>query len=190
MPPKSKIKREDILATAVALVRQSGDAALNARAVAKALCCSTQPIFSNFVNMEALRCAVISEAVRIYTEFTKQEIESSDDPYYKASGMAYIAFAEAEPALFRLLYMRDRHGEESAPEAPLFSEMTGHVQKKTGLTGNMAELFHLEMWTIVHGIAAMIATNYLRLDRALISTMLSDAYLGTKRRFEEKGDTK
>ena len=55
MPPKVKITKEDIIKTAVELVRSNGAEALNARAVAAELNCSTQPVFSNFATMDELQ---------------------------------------------------------------------------------------------------------------------------------------
>ena len=54
MPPKAKVTRDMILEAAFALVRQEGHSALNARALARKLGCSTQPILYNFATMEAL----------------------------------------------------------------------------------------------------------------------------------------
>ena len=51
MPPKIKITKEEIIKTALELVRTSGEQSINARTVAGALNCSTQPIFSNFSSM-------------------------------------------------------------------------------------------------------------------------------------------
>ena len=64
MPPKVRITREDIIRTAVDIVRKDGAGAINARQIAKALNCSTQPVFSNFATMEELRGAVV-DAVEI-----------------------------------------------------------------------------------------------------------------------------
>ena len=58
MPPKIKITKEDIVRTAVEIVREQGDGMLNARTLAERLSCSTQPIFSNFRTMQELRFAV------------------------------------------------------------------------------------------------------------------------------------
>ena len=58
MPPKVKITKEDIIKTAIELVRREGTGALNARAIAAALSCSTQPIFSNFETMDELQKAM------------------------------------------------------------------------------------------------------------------------------------
>ena len=62
MPPKVRITKEEIIRTALDLVRQSGAEAINARAIANALLCSTQPIFSNFETMEELENATLAAA--------------------------------------------------------------------------------------------------------------------------------
>ena len=183
MPPKVKITAEKVADTAFALVRESGEGALNARSIAAALGCSTQPIFSNYSNMEALRAAVIERAEKLFYEYMRRETESGLYPAYKASGMAYIRFAKDEKELFRILYMRDRR-EESVPENDaLFSAMTGTVARNTGLDPESSELFHLEIWAFVHGIATMHATNFLELDTELISRMLTDSYQGLRKRY-------
>ena len=53
--PRKRIFREDILNAAVGLVREEGPAALSVRNIAKKLGCSTQPVYSEFESMEALR---------------------------------------------------------------------------------------------------------------------------------------
>ena len=55
MPPKVKISKEKIIEAAISLIRNGGVEAVNARTLAAALGCSTQPIFSNFETMEALQ---------------------------------------------------------------------------------------------------------------------------------------
>lgn len=184
MPPKVKITKEDIINTAVEIVRKSGDQAINARTVAAMLNCSTQPVFSNFANMEELRLAVVEQADAICGDYIQREIESGKFPSYKASGMAYIRFAKEEKELFKLLYMRDRSGEVIPEEAGLTGEMQTMVQNNTGLDETDAKLFHLEMWAYVHGIATMFATGFLDLEWELVSRMLTDAYQGLKKQYQ------
>ena len=52
------------------------------------------------------------------------------------------------------------------------------IMNGTGLSREEAELLHLELWVWVHGMAVMLATSYLKLDRAQVSSMLSDVYFG------------
>ena len=177
MPPKVKIQKSDILQTALALVREQGANAINARAIAAALGCSTQPVFSNFATMQELQEATLAAAYEIYLDFLKKEAESQKYSQYKAFGMAYIRFAQEESALFRLLFMRDRQGEALTP-TPDFVASTQIIMEANGICREKAELLHLEMWVCVHGIATMLATSFLRLDWDLISSMLTDMYQG------------
>ena len=181
MPPKVKITKEDIIHAAVDIVRSSGAQAINARTVASALNCSTQPVFSNFATIEDLRLAVVEKADKLCQEYMHREVAQGQFPTYKANGMAYIRFAKEEKELFKLLYMRDRSGEAIPAGSELTDEMELIVHQNTGLNGLDAKLFHLEMWAYVHGIATMFATGFLDLDWSLVSKMLTDAYQGLKK---------
>ena len=184
MPAAVKITAEEILEGAFALVRDRGMEALNARSLAAALGCSTQPIFRNYPNMEALRGAVLERVHSVYRRRMEEAEAASPYPVYKARGMAYIGFAREEPNLFRLLFMRSRVGAAEGPEDADWPQDTALAGTGTGLEGREAELFHLEMWALVHGIAVMGATGYLNLEEATVSRMLTDVYQGTKHRWE------
>ena len=183
MPPKVKLSREDIIDTAIAIIRESGASAINARTIAAALNCSTQPVFSNFATMEALRLAALEKADEIYCDYLKREIESGAYPTYKASGMGYIRFAKEEKELFKFLYMRDRSQENNSEELKFGHEIEAIVHDSTGLEDSQMKLFHLEMWAYVHGIATMFATDFVDLDWELVSRMLTDAYMGMRKHY-------
>lgn len=182
MPPKAKITREEIIKAAVNIVRVCGDGGLNARGLANALGCSTQPIFSNFESMEQVRMEVIVYAESVFAKFVEETIKSGKYPAYKASGMGYITMAKEEPELFKLLYMRDRSSEPAALNYTI-APIVESIQQSTGLSYEKAELFHVEMWVVVHGIASMIATNYLDWDMDMASSVVTDIYHGLLRRF-------
>lgn len=183
MPPKVKVTKESIVNAAVALVREKGSDAINARTLATQLGCSTQPIFSNFATMEELRRAVVEEADKLCRIYIRREVESEKYPPYKASGMAYIRFAKEEKELFKLLYMRDRTEENEPDESLVNNEMEDIVHQNTGLDGLQVKLFHLEMWAYVHGIATMYATGFLNLEWDLVSKMLTDVYQGLRKQY-------
>lgn len=187
MPPKVKITKENIVKTAVELVRANGEQSINARAIAAALNCSTQPVFSNYTTMTELREAVIATAYEQYLGFLKREAESGKYPEYKSYGMAYVRFAMEEKELFKLLFMRDRSGEDISPSLD-FEASIQIIMNANGITKEKAELMHLEIWTCVHGIATMLATSFLALEWELISDMLTDVYQGIRARhlLEEK----
>ena len=184
MAPRVKVTKDDIINTAIDLIRSNGDGAINSRAIANALNCSTQPIFSNFDSMEDLEQEVIVGIYNIYATFLKNEAESQKYPIYKAYGMAYIRFAKEEKELFKILFMRDRTNEENTVSMD-FEESVQMIMKSTGLSYEKAQLMHFEMWTCVHGIATMIATSFFALEWDVISQMTSDVYQGVLSRHLE-----
>lgn len=180
MPPKIKVTKENILSAAVELVMECGAESLNARALAKKLGSSTQPIFSNYTSMEELKGEVIKSADDIYKSYLKTDMEKGQYPPYKASGMAYVRFAGEQRELFKLLFMRDRSKEKIPDGFDGINPIIEIIQQNTGLDRKAAELLHLEMWSCVHGIAVMTATGYLKLDTDTVSKMLTDIYSGLK----------
>ena len=96
MPPRVKVSKEDVITACLNMVRECGADALNARALATYIGCSTQPIFSNYSSMTELKQEVLKAADSIYQDFLRREMESGQYPPYKASGIGYIRFAKEE----------------------------------------------------------------------------------------------
>ncbi len=180
MPRKNMFTREQIVSSALELVREQGMEALTARGLGEKLGASSKPIFSWFRSMEQVQAAVMEGADQGYQTYLKSGMQEGKYPPFKAAGMAYIRFAKEEKQLFRLLFMRDRSHEphqekEGAEVAALMTEL---VQKNAGLNEQSARMLYLENWIYVHGIASMIATGYLEFDEADISVMMPDVYRG------------
>ena len=187
MPRKTVIHKQDIITAAIEIVRANGYENLNARAIAERLGCSTQPIFSNFRNMEDLTGNVVQRSLEIYNNFVAEEFKRPHDyPPYKTNGMAYIRFAMEEKNLFKLLFMRDRTNESSPAEESTFHDVLPLIMKATGLNREQASIFHFEIWATVHGIAVMVASSYYNADMDLISGTLTDVYQGLLYRFRQK----
>lgn len=186
MPPRVRVTREDILEAAMRIMRRDGAKAINARAVAAEIGCSTQPIFSNFDSIEELKDVVFTDAVNRYRRYLQREMVNPHYPLYKASGMGYIRFAEEEPQLFRELFM---NRVEEGPQDRGWEVGVDTLMSSTGLDREEAEQFHTEMWIFVHGIAVMLATDFVRFSYEQICSMLTDVYTGLRRRyFENKED--
>ncbi len=186
MPPKSKFTTEEIISTALSLVRSQGVEALTARSLAEALGTSPKPIFGLFESMQDLTDSVMSAAGSLYEQYLADAMADPSLPPYKASGMGYIRFARQEPYLFKWLFMRDRTGQALTEDRESIRPLLKIIMERTGLCEDRAYLFHLEMWLYVHGIATMIATGYLDWDMEFVSNALSDAYWGLLHRFTEE----
>ena len=187
MPPRIKITKDDIINKTLELVRINGKDAINARAIASSLNCSTQPIFSNFATMDELHESLLAAAYNCYIGFIRREVENDKYPKYKAFGMAYVRFAKEERELFKFLFMCDRTNKDISP-SPDFEASVEMIMKANGLSKEKATLMHFEMWSVVHGIGTMLATSFLSLEWGLISEMISDVYHGIRLRHasEEK----
>lgn len=188
MPPKVRFSREEIIAAALDIVREGGMTALTARSLAARLGSSAKPVFGLFENMQEVQTEVMLAANTEYQSFLRTEMMRGIYKPYKASGMAYIAFARKEKELFRLLFMRDRTDEQIDAKDDSIDDIIAIISRNTGLSEEDARLFHLEMWIFVHGIATMIVTNYLDWEEEHVSRALTDAYEGLKTRWcgEEK----
>ena len=185
MPPKVKVTKEMIAESAFELVRKNGIEALNARAIAQVLECSTQPIFSNYESMSDLQRDVVKRAYELTLVYREREMASGEFPSYKASGIAYIRFAKEEKMLFKLLFMSGADVSDCDIAKNDWNSTVEQVAGYAGVAENKAELFHLEMWMFVHGVASMLATGNLDLELNVVSDMLSDVYLGLKARYGE-----
>ena len=168
MPPVQKTGKDKIINAAFDIVREESFCNLNARAIAKKLGVSTQPIFSNFKNMEDLKIE-----------------KSGKYPPYKARGMGYIRFAKEEKNLFRLLFMDKRSSEERFPTDDATKEI-GLISDTLSFAEEKASRMHALLWFFVHGIASLIVTESLELSEKVINESLTDAYLGLKSRFSDE----
>ncbi len=182
MPKKSRFQREEILSFALALVKKQGFESLSARNLAKELGASSKVLFSVFASMQELRTALVEKANDIYQDFTQKQIVKNEYPPYKAMGMAYIFFAKEERELFKLLFMRDKSDEPTKSDN--LTEAIAAVQNATGLCERDSYRFHLEMWVCVHGIATMIANNYLVWETNFLCNMITDLFTGLKLRYQ------
>ena len=159
MPPSVRFSREAVLNAAYQLVRREGPHAFNARAVARELGGSTQPIFRLFSGMEELYQAVIELAFESWKASLQERMHTSAFPYLSI-GMAYLLFARDESQLFKLLFMRDRVSDGSITDynmdfgIPLI-ENTVKVDMDT------ARKLYERNWLYCHGLAVMIATKYI-----------------------------
>lgn len=190
MPPKIRISKEEIGRQAFELVRRQGIDALTAKSLARALNCSTQPIFWWFGTMQEVTDCVIRQAKNLFAEYVRR---SDADPHaFKAIGLNYIAFAKDEKELFKLLFMRRRADAADAPDivnseenSPFILEA---VRAESGLSEDDAKRVFRELWLFSHGIATMIATATADFGDRAIRQMLSDVYRGVLLHIESTGD--
>ena len=148
MPPTVRFTRDAVLHAACQLMRREGMEALNARAIAKELGGSTQPIFRLFTNMEDLHRELI----------------------------LYVA-RQFQAQLFKLLFMRDRVSEGQYSDQTNFDLVFNIIKKETPLDDETALRFFERTWLFIHGLAVCIATKYIPCqDERYLISMVKEAY--------------
>lgn len=175
MPPKQRITREMILEKSFIMFSEEGMEAVNARSVAKALNCSTQPIFSYFSGMDDLKNALEQKAKETF-DGVLASLSEDGDPIVRICE-AYIRFAAKEPRLFSHLFMRPV---EVAAHPLSGKDLKQELVKKecaySGLSEEIASRLYTEVAIYAHGFAALAASGLARVDMDVAKKMLEDAY--------------
>lgn len=161
MPPKQRITREMILERSFEMFCRDGMDAVNARSVAKALNCSTQPIFSYYAGMDDLKNALENKAKETF-EAAITNLPQDGDPVVNIC-TAYVSFAAVQPCLFKYLFMRSKEG-------PAYVFMTKEQLEQlaqseaayTGLSAQKAEKALIHMCVYTHGYASMLAGGQMK----------------------------
>lgn len=151
MPPTVRFTRDAVLHAACQLMRREGMEALNARAIAKELGGSTQPIFRLFTNMEDLHRELILYVARQFQAHAEADMAQSDSPYIQLC-TTYLLYGRDEPELFKLLFMRDRVSEGQYSDQTNFALVFNIIKKETPLDDETALRF-FERTMAVHSWA-------------------------------------
>ena len=176
MPPTVRFTRDAVLHAACQLMRREGMEALNARAIAKELGGSTQPIFRLFTNMEDLHRELILYVARQFQAHAEADMAQSDSPYIQLC-TTYLLYGRDEPELFKLLFMRDRVSEGQYSDQTNFDLVFNIIKKETPLDDETALRFFERTWLFIHGLAVCIATKYIPCqDERYLISMVNEAY--------------
>ncbi len=176
MPPTVRFTRDAVLHAACQLMRREGMEALNARAIAKELGGSTQPIFRLFTNMEDLHRELILYVARQFQAHAEADMAQSDSPYIQLC-TTYLLYGRDEPELFKLLFMRDRVSDGQYSDQTNFDLVFNIIKKETPLDDETALRFFERTWLFIHGLAVCIATKYIPCqDERYLISMVKEAY--------------
>ncbi len=151
MPKNRRITEEMVLNAAAEIVRAEGTEALNVRSLAKALDCSTQPIYSIFKNMEGLWRALMGEAKAKYRKHIDDFLRQGGRSNYEAYGMGFVSFAKEEQGLFRYLFLSGK----GTPD-PFLDDIEGEMMTLYHMPEETAAAFHADMAVFSFGLAVLV----------------------------------
>ena len=158
MAPKNKFTREEMVEAALRVVRAKGIDGLTAKTLADELGTSTQPVFTAFGSMDAVRREVYAAAVRVYDGYTNAGLKEKI-PFFGV-GMQYVRFAREEPELYRLLFLT-RTQEYSAMKSMehLRELVRPTLMNIYHITAEEADIYFRDLWFVVHSLSTLIVTG-------------------------------
>ena len=181
MPPKVKFTREEIIESAIELVRENGIEFLTSRELGKKLGVTARPIFTAFDNMNELKNELYERARTIYAEY--QNGFENYSPAFKRYGRQIIYFAQKEPQLFKLLFMTQGDGNQ-----PSFYDAVTSSDDMDAVLDVLARDYQLDrekatrlvniLWIQVYGISVMLVQGVCYFTEEVISEMLSTVFIG------------
>ncbi len=177
--PERKVTRETVLEAALSLVREQGEVALSARAIADRAGCSVQPIYSLFGDMKNLVKALYDHA-RAWVAAYNREHEHRAPNAFAANGLSHLRLARTEGNLFRFLYLTahmDAASFEDVYRSVALPNVERCVEELSGLDPVAARALYLHMIVYTHGMATMLASGA-RFDDEELYERLDEAFRG------------
>lgn len=183
--------REAALAAARLVIEEKGHDALSMRELAVQVQVAPSALYRHFSNRNDLLLAVANATHAELAAELRQVIAAHADPWDALEGacLAFLAFSQRHPALFRMLY------DDEVTEAPGAEARLGEQAASYGL---LMELFHralpqsspaqrrlrlVSLWSALYGYATIRTKNILRpymteglsaaaMDRAMLQAAL------------------
>jgi AcrR family transcriptional regulator len=166
MPPKQNYTKEAVLQAAEKIMMRNGFETVNARSLAKELGCSTQPIYSYFADMKALKNELYNMVVNQFME--KINTKKDDDDFLNYATKTFILTAKNESHLFRFIY--NSHNFDGKSMEELLSEyetnrlICERLIKDYSLSEKQGHITFYKIWFFIYGISTMLATNKLNIS--------------------------
>jgi AcrR family transcriptional regulator len=158
--------RDALIHAARDILESQGYDALTLRAAARRVGVSQAAPYNHFADKAALLGAIAAQGFNEFAAAMRQEMDAAVDPQARlnATGIAYVAFATANPGLFRLMFGSSAHQASGDPEldearTSAYEVLRGAVHSvQLSDPGHTAHEEHesLRSWALVHGLATMI----------------------------------
>lgn len=169
MPSSPKIPKDMILKKALKILIRDGYEAVNIKALAKEIGCSTQPISWHFGNMEGLRNS-LSEYAQEYAVNKLFNMKDNGVESFFNLGLNYLDIAFDEPKLFMFLFMNGGSG-YTANTLSVFSDLgqnaviTEQLAQQLSISQELAGAYVQDLTVYAHGLASYIATGVLSISK-------------------------
>ena len=164
--------RDALIEAGLTALEDAGGLDLSLRELARTVGVSPTAVYRHFPNKDALLGALAHEGLAMLGLAQRRAYDKAGGGAkgFVETGRAYVRFALAHPALFRLVFAHgEPMGDKSDPASQLLHDTTVEL---TGADGPAAQRLALQAWSLGHGIAMLMLDKRLPADDALIDRLI------------------
>ena len=152
--------RNALLKAARELLEERGPSALGLREIARRVGVSAPSAYHHFANLDAIAVGLAEQGSAEMIEQLTEAAGRADQSALGRSGEAYVAFARANPALYRLMFGEGFPAASQGGKAVRDLRQQTYALLKSGLEKRLscdavpsAALF---LWALAHGVALLM----------------------------------
>ncbi len=172
MARKKEIDKQRILDAAYKLAVRGGIESLTARNIAKAVNCSTQPIYLEFENMQDLRNQVLA---RISDELKSNTLQQNftGEPLIDLD-LSYLYFAKEHVDLFRAMFVDGKFGNQMIVDTLMGLGIEKFKQQFDAEQYSDERLKHIVIanWIAATGLATLLINKMANFTQAQMISVL------------------
>ena len=172
MARKKEIDKQRILDAAYKLAVRGGIESLTARNVAKAVNCSTQPIYLEFENMQDLRNQVLAKISDELKSNTLQQ-NFTGEPLIDLD-LSYLYFAKEHADLFRAMFVDGKFGNQMIVDTLMGLGLEKFKQQFDAEQFSEERLNHIVIsnWIAATGLATLLINKMANFTQAQMISVL------------------
>lgn len=166
--------RDALLAAGLKALEGPEGKAPSLRELARTVGVSATAVYRHFPDKNALDKALALEGLKRLGEKQADAAErvGGGSAGFAETGRAYVRFALAHPALFRLMFTQGQPIDQNGEIDPARELLTANTKALAG-DPEKADTLALQAWSIAHGIAMLMLDGRIPADDALIDRMLN-----------------
>jgi AcrR family transcriptional regulator len=173
--------RTALLAAAEAEIAERGIEAFSLRQVARRAGVSHAAPAHHFGDANGLLTALAAEGFRQFLatqEAVEATVPQTPRAQLIASGVGYVSFARARPALFRLMFGSQRTSYADAVLKAAADAALGHLMLRVKLAGGQGAQDIAAVWATAHGLADLMVSGRMKVIENLPDDALQDMIVG------------
>jgi AcrR family transcriptional regulator len=164
--------RSALVAEGLRLLAQRDVESLSLREIARGVGVSATSVYRHFPDKEALLTALALQGLAELgaAQRVAAEAAGGGEAGFAATGRAYVRFALANPALFRLIFASPalHSARAGARESEARALLQANAAVAAAVGAGEAAVLSVRAWAMVHGLAMLMLDGLIPADDALI----------------------